>query len=124
MKLAIVGSRTFTDYTKLKQVVYRYFLEKTENDKDIFFFDEIVSGGAIGVDQMGERLAKENDIKTDIIYPDYEKYGRYQAPLIRNEEIIKKADIVLAFSQNNSRGTNNAIEHAKTHKKDIIIIYV
>ncbi len=124
MKLAIVGSRTFTDYTKLKQVVYRYFWEKTEDDKDIFFFDEIVSGGAIGVDQMAERLAEELNIKTDIIYPDYEKYGRYQAPLIRNEEIIKKVDIVLAFSQNNSRGTNNAIEHAKTHKKDTIIIYV
>ena len=56
MRIAIIGSRTFNDYELLQETL--------ENYKDQI--SVIVSGGARGADTLGERWAKENNIKTDI----------------------------------------------------------
>ncbi len=129
MKIAIIGSRSFNDYDKLVDIIYRYFSHLGEEHNDngpyparVLHFDKIISGGASGADKNSERFAKENNIPIEVIKPDYEKYGK-GAPLVRNEEIIKKADTVLAFWDKTSKGTQNALNHAKKHNKDTIIIY-
>ena len=55
LKLAVVGSRSFTDYE----------LMKTELDKIKETVDNlvIVSGGAKGADTLAERYAKENILR-------------------------------------------------------------
>ena len=64
----------------------------------------IISGGAVGIDRLAEQAAAEQGIPFQKILPDYEAYGR-NAPLVRNELIVERAELVLAFWDYKSRGT-------------------
>ena len=104
MKLAIIGSRTFEDYSLLNQEV-----NKLVQKYDI---DMILSGGAKGADTLAERYAQENSIPTMIYTPMYEKYGK-SAPIQRNKKIIEESDVVIAFWDGVSKGTKSAIVMAE-----------
>lgn len=104
MKIIIAGSRTFNDYKTLKEVCDFYL----QNKQNI----EIVSGGAKGADLLGEKYAKEKNFKITRFIPDWEKYGK-KGGLVRNEEMAKYADGLIAFWDGQSRGTKHMIEHAK-----------
>lgn len=128
MKLAIIGSRGFTDLTKAKEA-FRTFCctwQKSPHENalfpDVSRFNEIVSGGARGADKIGADIAREWNIKLTEFLPDWEKYGK-RAGFIRNEDIIKAADVVLAFWDGQSKGTGNSLSHAKRLKKTTIIVY-
>lgn len=53
-----------------------------------------VHGGAIGFDSQVEQYANYNNITTEIILPDYKRFGK-KAPLIRNHDIVKDADLLV-----------------------------
>lgn len=114
MKLAVIGSRTFEDYSLLTRSVGMICDEKSNA--------EIISGGARGADSLGARYAKENGFKLTEFLPDWNKHGK-AAGFIRNEEIVKNADFVLAFWDGLSRGTGNSLSIAKRLKKPTLIIY-
>lgn len=98
MKIAVIGSRGLNvEHLEL-------YLPKDT--------DEIVSGGARGVDTSARKYAKEKGIKLTEFLPEYEKYGR-SAPLKRNITIIEYADAVLAFWDGQSRGTKFVIDHCR-----------
>lgn len=106
MKLAIVGSRGI-------------------NLKDLGDYlpegvDEIVSGGARGVDTAAREYAKAHGIKLTEFLPDYETYGR-RAPLVRNLEIIDYADEVYAFWDRKSHGTKYVIQNCKLRGKRVTV---
>lgn len=110
MKVAIIGSRDFNDYGKLKEVL------------NFFKPTKIISGGAKGADLLGEKYANENGIEKIIHYPDWDKHGR-GAGFVRNQLIIDDCDVVIAFWDGESKGTKNSIEKAEKQKKHTIIIY-
>lgn len=112
-RIAVIGSRTFNDYDLLRVTILSKF-----SPRDI---REIVSGGARGADKLGERFAQEFGLKTNIFLPDWEKYGK-QAGFIRNTDIIKNSDIVLAFWDEKSTGTLDSINTAKKLNIPVIII--
>ena len=116
--LAIIGSRTFNSYSLLEDKFNLYFREAEE----LYTVDTVVSGGAAGADALAGQLAVDYGFKYIEFKPDYAKHGKI-APLVRNEEIIKNCDCVLAFWDSISRGTQNALNWAKKYKKDTIIIY-
>ncbi len=98
MKLAIVGSRRYSDFTEMEGIIRAV----AEWAKDSQLFDsaeisEIITGGAYGADELAARYAREHEIRLTIIRPDYERYYAKVAPLQRNTAIVAKADIVLAF---------------------------
>lgn len=64
MKVAVIGSRGFNNYNKVVETLSGLTIT------------EIVSGGAVGADKLGERFANENNIPTKIFLPDWEKYGK------------------------------------------------
>lgn len=113
MKLAIVGSRTFTDYELLKDSVFKLNIGK---------IDWIVSGGAKGADSLAARFSKDYNIQLIEYLPDWRKYGK-RAGFIRNELIIKDADWVLSFWNGLSRGAAHSLGLAKKFKKPTTIIY-
>ena len=113
MKLAVVGSRDFNDYELLKSK-----LDTIHNRKPITL---IVSGGAKGADSLSERWAKENNIETLIFIPDWNKHGK-KAGFLRNEDIIKNSDAVIAFWNGESRGTLSSINLAKKYEKSCLIV--
>lgn len=113
MKLAIIGSRDFTDYDLLCNELEPYKAKITL----------VVSGGARGADLLGERWAIQNNIKTQIFLPDWDNFGK-RAGLIRNEDIIKNTDIVVAFWDGISTGTKHALSLCKRYNKPKkVVIY-
>ena len=117
MKCAIVGSRSITCYPIVEAFLDSYFSYNNIN------IDLIVSGGAIGVDTLAEKYAKEKNIPTFIIKPEWDKYGK-SAGFVRNRKIIESADLVIAFWDGKSKGTQNSLDIAKElHKKFVIIIF-
>ena len=98
-KLAVIGSRTFTDYDLLKKILDEYppFI--------------LVSGGCKGADRLSEIYIDEKGYQKIIIKPDWKRYGR-GAGIRRNAEIINLADEVVAF-WSGSKGTGHSIELAQ-----------
>ena len=99
MKVAVVGSRNLT-INNLGD-----YLPKDTT--------EIVSGGARGIDRCAREYAKSHNIKLTEFLPEYARYGR-SAPLKRNLQIIRCADMVLAFWDGKSRGTKFVIDKCKS----------
>ncbi len=107
MRIAVVGSRK----------VNVYDLGKYMPDE----CTEIISGGAEGVDRCAAEYARKNNIDLMEILPDYKRYGK-GAPLIRNREIVLRADMVIAFWDGTSKGTKYVIEYCKKTGKQCEVI--
>ena len=115
MKLAIVGTRTFTDYV--------FFENKIEETYDIDTISEIISGGAIGVDTLAEIFAKKFSIKFTVYKPDWNTYGK-GAGFVRNKLIINHATDIIAFWDEKSKGTKLSIDIAIKENKPLKIIKI
>lgn len=73
------------------------------------YIDRIVSGGAKGIDRCARNYALKNHIGILEILPEYELYGR-NAPLKRNDCIIKLCDMIYIFWDKESHGTEYVIK--------------
>ena len=89
MKIAVVGSRGLS----LSEEMLAMYLSEA---------DEIVSGGAKGVDTCVARYAKEKEIPLTEFLPDYSRYGK-GAPIVRNKQIVDYADKVVVFWDGSSK---------------------
>ena len=103
MKIAIVGSRGFSDKDFIQGLTYKLI-----RDGEL---TEFISGGARGVDTWAQEIAEDFELKKTIFKPDWDKYGK-QAGYLRNELIVKEADMVLAFWDGKSKGTKHSINLA------------
>lgn len=106
MKVAVIGSRSLSVSNLGK------YLPNGAN--------EIVSGGAVGIDRCARNYALSKGIKLTEFLPEYDKYGRY-APLKRNISIIEYSDAVIAFWDGKSRGTKFVIDKCRIKNKPIKI---
>ena len=106
MKIAVIGSRNVT-----VDNIGEYLTN----------CDEIVSGGAVGVDTCAADYAKENGIMLTVFLPEYKRYGR-AAPIVRNKAIVDYADQILAFWDGRSKGTQSVIRYAEKTGKPCKII--
>ena len=91
MKLAVIGSRKLTDVD-----IDKYVSGEVE---------EIVSGGAVGVDRCAADYARLKGLKLTEFLPEYEHYGR-AAPIVRNKQIRQALFLFQALQQ---------IENLRTH---------
>lgn len=107
MRVAVIGSRT------LHIEDWEHYLPPNT--------DEIISGGAKGIDQSVGLYAQSHEIALKVFLPEYEKYGRH-APLLRNITIIENADLVLAFWDGESRGTKFVIDMCNARSIPIRVI--
>lgn len=115
MKIAIIGSRSFTDYTLLCTTVdahlAKYKLRATQ----------IVSGGAKGADKLAEKYALENQLEMIIYKPDWEAFGK-RAGIIRNTYIVENSELIFAFWDGVSKGTKNTIDQSLALGTPIVTI--
>ena len=107
MKLLIVGSRSIKDFDLAPYI-----------PDDV---DEIISGGANGVDTLAENYADSHRISKHIIRPKYHLYKK-AAPLRRNREMVALADKVLVIWDGESRGALSTINFAKENNIPTTII--
>lgn len=85
--------------------------------------DAIVTGGARGVDRAAEDFARRKGIPCISIRPDYKKHGR-GAPIVRDKEIVERADIVIALWDGVSRGTKFTLDYAEKLNKDVRVYII
>jgi predicted Rossmann fold nucleotide-binding protein DprA/Smf involved in DNA uptake len=111
MKLAVIGSRNFSNYDFFKEKL-EYL---TQNIKEDIVY---VSGGAIGTDSLCKRYCQENNYELIEFLPDYKQYSK-AATHIRNSQIVEFSDALVAFFNGSSPGTKSTLEKAK--KKGITI---
>ena len=107
MKIAVIGSRNL----------------KVENLEEYLPADcaEIVSGGAKGIDECAAAFAATHDLKLTEFLPQYERYKR-GAPIIRNQQIVEYADLVMAFWDGKSKGTLSVIRYCEKMGKQYKVI--
>ena len=110
MKLIIAGGRTITDYSLVLSALAESGFQPTE----------IVSGGAPGVDSLGERYAIENNLPLQIFYADWGSYGKAAGP-IRNRKMADYGTALLAIWDGESRGTKNMIEEATKRNLQVFV---
>lgn len=104
MKIIVAGSRDFNDYEQLAKTLDTILPQHS----DI----EIVSGNARGADSLGEKYAATNGIRLKKFPAEWSKYGK-QAGYIRNQDMAKYSDMLVAFWDNKSKGTKHMINLAK-----------
>lgn len=75
-----------------------------------FHIDTVIVGGARGADMAGERWAHFNGITT-MVFPAkwWSTHGK-KAGMIRNAEMARNADALIALWDGNSRGTLDMIK--------------
>lgn len=123
MRMIIAGSRGIdspADYERLKAAVMRHPKPS-----------EIVSGGARGPDQMGERLAAEFGIPVKRFIPNWQNSDgttNRGAGFIRNGDMAVYASeqpggVLVALWDGTSRGTAQMIEVAKTYELTVDVVH-
>lgn len=125
MKLIIAGTRTITGWEKVL-----YALDRSPwRLSDI---DTIITGGAKGIDTYAEWVAKQLEIPTLTYDPTdpnsetqylREEYGK-SAYAMRNEEMAKEGDALLAIWDGESRGTEIMINKAIEESIDFYVTVV
>ena len=129
MRVIIAGSRSIKNYDEIVRAV-------EESD---FTITEVVSGGAKGVDTLGEKFAIENNISFTVYKAEWKKlegvepkfvkdgpYGFYNvnAGRVRNEKMGDYADALIAVWDGESRGTKHMIDYMKKLKKKVFICLI
>ena len=113
MKVIVAGSRSIKNYD---------LVEKAIKDSG-FYITEILSGCAGGVDEIGEQYAARHGIPVIHFEPNWGTYGK-GAGMIRNEEMAKVADALIAVWNGKSVGTKNMIERAKKKGIQVKVVVV
>jgi len=104
MRVIIAGSRDIIKY----EDVYEAILESRWKD-DI---TEVISGGARGVDRLGERFARDHGLPVRQFLANWSKFKK-MAGYIRNQEMAQNADALIAVWDMKSKGTAHMIEAAQ-----------
>jgi YspA, cpYpsA-related SLOG family len=100
-RVIIAGGRNYHNYDTVLEAI----------EESGFQIDVVVSGGASGVDSLGERYAIETNLPLAIFQADWQTHGRAAGP-IRNRKMAENADALIAVWDGQSRGTKNMIETA------------
>jgi hypothetical protein len=113
MRCIIAGGRDFTNYIFMKECI-----------DDLvewgLVIEEIVCGLAKGADSLGWHYANNHSILVKEFPAEWDKYGK-AAGYRRNVEMAKYSDMLIAFWDGESKGTNHMIATAKKYGLDYVV---
>jgi len=109
MKVAIVGSREYSNLSKVRKYIQSLPIDTV-----------IVTGGARGVDKCAEKVAQGIGLQTEIYPADWHRYGK-AVGIKRNQQIVEASDRIVGFWNGESRGTKNTIDTAKKLGKGVTV---
>ena len=111
MRTIIAGSRDITSHAAVVSAVGQCPWNITT----------VLSGRARGVDLLGERWAAENGIPLELYPANWNAYGKL-AGFVRNIEMARKAEGLLAVWDGASNGTRHMIRTAENHGLKTFIV--
>jgi hypothetical protein len=115
-RVIIAGSRSFSNYELLREHCLFLLQEKMRTHRVI-----IVSGHAHGADTLGERFAKEQGLTVELHPAKWKTLGK-AAGIIRNAEMARASDALIAFWDGKSRGTAHMISFAKRRGLEVSVV--
>lgn len=115
IRLIIAGTRTFTDYAKLCEVMATFVKEHPGQAITI------ISGTAQGADRLGEKWARENEVPVERHAAQWKRYER-SAGFIRNRVMAATATHLIAFWDGKSKGTKHMIDLGTGHLVDVHVV--
>jgi hypothetical protein len=104
IKLIIAGSREITN----NLITFKAINEWRDNNSDKLI-SLIISGMARGPDSHAIEYANNNHIPYVDFIPDWEQYGK-KAGILRNLEMAKSGDELIAIFNGKSKGTSHMID--------------
>lgn len=120
IRIIVAGSRNFNNYSLLEQSLMDYIAGNFDPNEI-----EIISGGARGADSLGERFARECQLKLKRFPADWDRYGK-SAGYLRNAEMAdyakQKTGVLFAFWDGQSRGTQHMINLATTKGLEVHVV--
>ena len=115
-RVIIAGSRSFSNYELLREHCLSLLQEKMRTHRVI-----IVSGHAHGADTLGEMFAKEQGLTVELHPAKWRALGK-GAGMIRNAEMARASDALIAFWDGKSRGTAHMISFAKRRGLEVSVL--
>lgn len=104
MLVLCCGSRNWTEWFKIKKMLYRLSLSLGRFT--------VLHGGAQGADSNCGQMARILGLDVEVMRPDWLKYGK-RAGMLRNTAMLeRRPDYVIAFWDGVSRGTLDTIQKA------------
>jgi hypothetical protein len=113
MRLIVAGSRTFTNYQFLCQVLA----------PDRHRITQVLTGGARGADELGYRWAWKHAVKHQLFRAAWERFGK-SAGVRRNHQMAQAGDMLVAFWDGQSRGTAHMISCMQQLGKPVVVVKV
>ena len=115
-RVIIAGSRSFSNYELLREHCLFMLHEKMRTHRVI-----IVSGHAHGADTLGERFAKEQGLTIELHPAKWRALGK-AAGMIRNAEMARASDALIAFWDRKRSGTAHMISFAKRRGLEVSVV--
>ena len=113
-RVAIVGSRDWpSEMLPIVRAAIRAYVLELPKDS------VVVSGDARGVDTWAKDAADEAGLGYSGWPPRYDLYPAKIAPIIRNKDIVRDCDRLVAFQFRKSSGTQDAVDYAKSLGKGV-----
>jgi YspA, cpYpsA-related SLOG family len=113
MILVVAGSRHYTDAQRIWDRLTEIWDEFPE-------INCVRTGGAKGPDSIALSWAKRLGLFTEVVLPNWSKHGKAAGP-IRNSELLYDADLLVAFWDGVSSGTEDIINKANGKKSNTIV---
>jgi len=113
MKVIIAGSRTFTDYEQVRQVL----------GPSRHHIAQVLHGGARGADRLGFLWALKHGVPSRCYRADWQRYGR-SAGVRRNQQLAEAGDVLVAFWDGQSPGTADMIRRMQALGKPVVLVSV
>jgi hypothetical protein len=107
MKVIVAGSRGIHNEEMVIELL----------NKSPYKITEIVSGHAVGIDQIGEMWARSKGIQISLFTPHYDISNPRYAPLLRNIDMAHYADALIAIWDGESKGTQHMIDQMAKNGK-------
>ena len=111
MKLIIAGSRTFTDYPLLCQVLA----------PDRHRITQVLTGEARGADRLGCRWAWKHTVPSRCFRAEWARFGK-AAGVRRNHQLAQAGDVLVAFWDGQSPGTAHLIQCMRALGKPVVLV--
>lgn len=108
MRVAIVGSRHFSDPDQV-----------TEYVNGLPSRASVITGGASGVDAAVTKAARARGIAVQVMPASFDEVADESKSLARNQRLVDACDVLVAFWDGTSMGTRATVERAMDSGKEV-----
>ncbi len=108
MRVAIVGSRRFSDPERV-----------TEYVKALPARASIITGSASGVDAAATKAARAKGIPVQVLHASFDELSDASRAAARNQKLVDGCDVLVAFWDGASKGTRATVERALDAGKEV-----